>query len=146
MSALETLDKTLLVQTIKKNRNLDKNDVVWIHAMEDMEDGTVEVDYEINNLPHILSEVIQLPTTRREKHADEYEDTEIHTPTHYHSGGIDVIGFAEKQFSKEQLIGSHRINVLKYVTRFDKKGEPLKDLKKARVYLDKLIEIVEGEH
>lgn len=66
---------------------------------------------------------------------------DINTPAHYHSGGIDVIGFAEKQFSKEQLIGSHRINVLKYVTRFDKKGSPLKDLKKARFYIDKLIDL-----
>lgn len=66
---------------------------------------------------------------------------DINTPAHYHSNGIDVIGFAEKQFSKEQLIGSHRINVLKYVTRFDKKGSPMKDLKKARFYIDKLIEL-----
>lgn len=66
---------------------------------------------------------------------------DINTPAHYHSGGIDVIGFAEKQFSKEQLIGSHRINVMKYVTRFDKKGSPLKDLKKARFYIDKLIDL-----
>lgn len=70
---------------------------------------------------------------------------DIHTPAHYHSNGIDVIGFSEKQFSKEQLIGSHRINVLKYVTRFDKKGQPLKDLQKARAYLDKLIKIVGDE-
>lgn len=66
---------------------------------------------------------------------------DINTPAHYHSGGIDVIGFSEKQFSKEQLIGSHRINVLKYVTRFDKKGRPMKDLKKARFYIDKLIDL-----
>lgn len=70
---------------------------------------------------------------------------DINTPTHYHSGGIDVIGFAEKQFSTEQLIGSHRINILKYVTRFDKKGQPVKDLHKARAYLEKLIELVERE-
>lgn len=68
---------------------------------------------------------------------------DIDAPAHYHSGGIDVIGFAEKQFSTEQLIGSHRINILKYVTRFDKKGNPLKDLKKARKYIDLLIEIEE---
>lgn len=83
--------------------------------------------------------------SRVENNTDTYEDTDIHTPAHYHNGGIDVIGFAEKQFSKEQLIGSHRINILKYVVRFDKKGSPLKDLKKAREYIDHLIRIVEGE-
>lgn len=74
---------------------------------------------------------------------DKSIEDDINTPAHYHSGGIDVIGFAEKQFSIEQQIGSHRINVLKYVTRFDKKGDPLKDLMKARKYIDKLIGIEE---
>jgi len=62
-------------------------------------------------------------------------------PDHYHKGGIDVIGFAELQFDNSELKGFHRINVLKYVTRYDKKGTPLQDLQKAAVYLNKLIEM-----
>ena len=35
-------------------------------------------------------------------------------------------------------------NIVKYVSRYKLKGEPLQDLLKARAYLDKLITIVEG--
>jgi hypothetical protein len=70
-------------------------------------------------------------------------EDEVNTPKHYHSNGIDVIGFSEKQFTKEQLKGFYRINVLKYVTRYDKK-HGLKDLHKANFYLNKLINLEDG--
>ena len=66
---------------------------------------------------------------------------DIITPAHYHSGGIDVIGFAEKQFSVEERRGFYRISALKYVTRFQDKGAPVKDLNKAKFFIDKLIEL-----
>ena len=61
-------------------------------------------------------------------------------PEHYHKGGIDVIGFSEKQFSQDELKGFYRINCLKYITRYDRKGG-LTDLKKADFYLGKLMEM-----
>lgn len=64
----------------------------------------------------------------------------IDKPAHYHMNGIDVIGFSELQFSADELKGFYRINVLKYVTRFDRKNG-LEDLKKAEFYLKKLIEM-----
>jgi len=63
-------------------------------------------------------------------------------PAHYHTGGVDVLEYAGHHVSREQLIGFHRINVLKYVTRYDKKGG-VEDLKKAQFYLDKLIALEE---
>lgn len=68
----------------------------------------------------------------------------IQTPAHYHKNGIDVIGFSELQFSQEELKGFHRMNVLKYVTRYDRKNG-LEDLKKAAFYLNKLIEMEESK-
>ena len=72
---------------------------------------------------------------------------DINSPAHYHKGGIDVIGFAERQFSAEERRGFYRISALKYVTRFQDKGEPVKDLNKAKFFIDKLIdlEMMEGE-
>ena len=72
---------------------------------------------------------------------------DINFPVHYHKGGIDVIGFAEKQFSVEERRGFYRISALKYITRFQDKGAPVKDLKKAKFFIDKLIELeaIEGE-
>jgi hypothetical protein len=67
----------------------------------------------------------------------------INKPSHYHKGGIDVIRFAELQLSKDELKGFFRVNVLKYVTRYDRKNGA-EDLKKAAFYLNKLIEL-EGE-
>lgn len=61
----------------------------------------------------------------------------ITQPAHYHAGKIDVIKFSEENFTKEELKGFYRMNVLKYVTRFDKKNG-LEDLEKAAFYLDKL--------
>ena len=65
----------------------------------------------------------------------------INKPLHYHSNGIDVIGFAKAQFSDEELKGFYRINAIKYLTRYDKKGTPEDDLQKADFYLRKLIEL-----
>jgi hypothetical protein len=69
----------------------------------------------------------------------EFED-EINAPKHYHKNGIDVIGFAELHYSKEELKGFYRINIIKYVDRYDTKGG-LKSLEKAEFYLKKLMEL-----
>ena len=66
---------------------------------------------------------------------------DINKPLHYFRGGIDVIGFAERQFSAEERRGFYRISALKYVTRFQDKGAPVKDLKKAKFFIDKLIDL-----
>lgn len=64
----------------------------------------------------------------------------INKPKHYHQGGIDVIRFAEAKCTKEELKGFYKINIMKYITRADLKNG-LEDLKKAKFYLDKLIEL-----
>jgi len=67
----------------------------------------------------------------------------INKPNHYHKGGIDVLGFVEGKLSAERKAGFYQINILKYVTRYAEKNG-VEDLKKARFYLEKLIEL-EGE-
>lgn len=72
------------------------------------------------------------------------DEDNINKPTHYHKNGIDVIGFAEAQFSIEEQKGFHRINAIKYITRYDRKNG-VEDLQKAKFYIDKLIEMEESE-
>jgi len=60
--------------------------------------------------------------------------------THYAKN--DPIQFARDNYPKEQLEGFFRINVDKYVARYDKKNG-VEDLKKARHYLDMLIDLKE---
>jgi hypothetical protein len=73
-----------------------------------------------------------------------YHEDIINKPNHYHQGGIDVIGFSELQFSKGELKGFFRINILKYTTRYDRKGG-IEDLEKALFYMNKLIELERGD-
>lgn len=65
---------------------------------------------------------------------------EIAKPRHYNSGNIEVWDFIQDQ-DMCYLSG----NVVKYISRYRHKGTPLKDLQKARAYLDKLIAEVEKD-
>lgn len=69
-----------------------------------------------------------------------YHPETVTQPSHYHTGNIDVIRFAEENFSEEERRGFYRINVLKYTTRYHLK-DGMKDLEKAKFYLDKLVEL-----
>src|SRR5699024_6604466 len=60
---------------------------------------------------------------------------------HYHTGGVDVWQFADENFSQVEVEGFHRINAIKYLARYGKKnGYNRKDLEKAIVSIEKLIE------
>ena len=64
----------------------------------------------------------------------------VNHPDHYTKGGIETIDFiTAKELSYE--LG----NVVKYVSRAQFKGKYLEDLKKARWYLDRLIQKKEEE-
>jgi hypothetical protein len=59
----------------------------------------------------------------------------INNPAHYTAGGIETIDFIEAKDLNYRLG-----NVIKYVSRCGKKdSDPIKDLKKARWYLDREI-------
>lgn len=68
---------------------------------------------------------------------------DITRPAHYHYGGLDVIGFGLQSYSKEEMKGFFRINIMKYIHRYDLKNG-MADLIKAKDYLDRLIKL-EGE-
>lgn len=69
-------------------------------------------------------------------------DTQI-GGTHYSSKRIQPWDAMESWMSHEQFKGFLRGNAIKYIARCDDKGG-IEDIKKARHYLDKLIEISEG--
>lgn len=65
-------------------------------------------------------------------------------PQHYHEGGIDVFAYGKANFTKEEMRGFFKGNIIKYITRFNKKnGE--EDLLKAEEYLKQLIELEESQ-
>lgn len=59
----------------------------------------------------------------------------INHPSHYNVGKIEVIDAID-----DWGLDFNAGNVIKYVARHQHKADPLEDLKKARWYLDRLIE------
>jgi hypothetical protein len=68
-------------------------------------------------------------------------------PAHYTAGGIETIDFIQAKFTKEELIGMLKGNVIKYLSRatLKNKKKELEDYKKALWYLTKLVEVMKGK-
>ena len=66
------------------------------------------------------------------------EGDAVNHPSHYTTGKIEVIDAIE-----DWKLGFHEGNVIKYVARAKHKGRELEDLKKARWYLDRVIQRLE---
>lgn len=80
---------------------------------------------------------------------EEEEDRPASSHYHDNNNGNDVWQFADDNLSDERVKGFHQINAIKYVARYEKKHETaekrIEDLKKAKVSIDKLIELEELE-
>jgi len=67
----------------------------------------------------------------------------MESPEHYKTQKVQPIQYLNVSMPEQQFIGFLRGNVIKYVSRYDKKNG-LDDLKKAKVYLDWLIQYTEN--
>ena len=63
----------------------------------------------------------------------------VNHPSHYNQGKIEVIDAIE-----DWGLDFNAGNVVKYIARYRHKGDQIEDLKKARWYLDRLIEGLEN--
>lgn len=69
----------------------------------------------------------------------------VNNPTHYKGNkGIETIDFIENVLTREEFIGYLRGNVIKYQSRANLKGRKEEDLKKAKWYSDKLVEVLKN--
>lgn len=64
----------------------------------------------------------------------------INQPAHYTAGGIETIDFMQAKLAPAQFEGYLAGNVIKYISRYRHKNG-VEDLRKARRYLNKLIEV-----
>lgn len=71
------------------------------------------------------------------------DDDKVNHPNHYTFGSIEVIDYIRDKMTPDEFQGYCMGNILKYVSRHKHKNG-VEDLKKARVYLDWLIESEEG--
>ena len=70
---------------------------------------------------------------------------QVNQPEHYTGGTIECWDYLKDNMPREAYIGGLEWNIKKYLHRWRYKKNPLEDLKKAQVYLDKLIEEVENK-
>jgi hypothetical protein len=67
---------------------------------------------------------------------------QVNSPSHYTAGGIETIDYIKAKLTKEEYMGYLKGSILKYTSRAGKKLSELEDFKKARWYIDKIIEEV----
>ena len=78
----------------------------------------------------------------QERHYDNEEWSDINSPDHYNNNTIETIDLIRDSMNEEEFKGYLKGNIFKYVSRYRYKDQenPVKDLLKAKWYLEKLIE------
>jgi hypothetical protein len=66
---------------------------------------------------------------------------EVHRPVGYCSGKIQPVEYIDAN-----NLGYYEGNIVKYITRWEKKGTPVKDLEKAAWYLNHLIKLAKDRY
>ena len=74
------------------------------------------------------------------KEKNKSEEDPVNSPGHYNKGGMEVIECIWNMLSEEEYDGYCKGNVIKYVARAAHKDNADQDLKKARWYLNRLID------
>lgn len=64
----------------------------------------------------------------------------VNSPSHYASGDIECIDAIKASMTREAFLGYLKGNVQKYMWRYEKKVNPIEDVKKARWYMNKLVD------
>ena len=70
---------------------------------------------------------------------NERKHDNVNSPSHYKHGKKETIEVIQDCMTDDEYHGYLKGNVLKYVSRYKFKGEPLQDLEKANWYLGRLI-------
>lgn len=87
-------------------------------------------------------------SSERFKEIEKKEESEdlVNHPNHYKGNkGIETIDFIENVLTREEFVGYLRGNIIKYQSRANLKERKEEDLKKAKWYSDKLVEVLKNE-
>lgn len=69
----------------------------------------------------------------------------VNHPSHYTAGNIECIEAIKESMTHRAFMGYCKGNVIKYLWRYENKNNPLEDLKKARWYIERMIDCTAGE-
>ena len=72
------------------------------------------------------------------------KDDPVNHPGHYTKGGIECLDAIRASMTDDGFLDFLKGQIIKYVWRYQHKGKPLEDLQKARFYLNRMIDILEG--
>lgn len=104
--------------------------------------------YRVSGVPHDMLEVQLAPLVpfleSLHPHLTEPEPDLVNHPTHYTKGGIETLDFIKAKMVQERYKGYLTGTVIKYLSRFEDKENPLQDLRKAEFYLKRLIKEYEN--
>jgi hypothetical protein len=97
----------------------------------------------VQGIQAVVAEALALPDVpvklkKRKDNIISRLNDPVNSPSHYTTGGIETIDFIEAK-ELDYNLG----NVVKYITRADKKGRKLEDLKKAQWYLNRAVSNLE---
>lgn len=67
----------------------------------------------------------------------------VNSPPHYTYGGIETIDYMKAKSTPEGFCGHLRLTAIKYLSRVGHKGDVMQDYKKAKWYIDRLIQEME---
>ena len=133
----EVQDAGLCSDCISKLPTIDSRKVVDIHQNEN---GSLSVGSVVNMCEH--DKIVYTSSQYVEAIEKEVPDAVNH-PSHYTGSGIECIEAIKASMTPDALAGYLKGNVQKYLWRYEKKVNPVEDLKKARWYLDYLINEME---
>ena len=133
----EIQDAGLCSDCISKLPKIESRKVVDIHQNEN---GSFSVGSVVNMCEH--DEIVYTSSQYVEAIEKEVPDAVNH-PSHYTGPGIECIEAIKASMTHDALAGYLKGNVQKYLWRYEKKVNHVEDLKKARWYLDYLINELE---
>lgn len=124
-----------------------RKDKVWQLAEESADDRLYshEEVAEILGISKDEVETVSVDITPKEYDRFEWNKPDmVNHPKHYTKGGIETLDFilakVEGLSPQEAVLVGH---IIRYVSRYNDKFNPVEDLKKAKFYLEKLIELRE---
>ena len=94
-----------------------------------------EADFFLKVWENSANEYLEYPSV------DDHDPVE--SPVHYNTGSVECIEAIKASMSDTEFEGYLKGNAMKYLWRYDYKGKPVEDLKKAQWYLARLTEEVE---
>ena len=137
---VEVQDLGLCSDCISKLPKIESSKVVDIHQNAN---GSFSVGSVVNVCEH--DEIVYTSSQYVEAIEKEVPDAVNH-PSHYTGAGIECIEAIKASMTPDALAGYLKGNVQKYLWRYEKKVNPVEDLKKARWYLDYLINELDKEN